>query len=142
MFLQFLLTKSKRVDRYHKKNALRVKKRLNAKTTGLFLRVAFSGEGSIRTFTHPPPPKPQTIYLMYIQREKMLTSSVICWHHEFLCNKKLSKNPKKSMKIINIDGENLHISWTIGVISMNFSEKNAAYDNFKNKKKRSASPLL
>ena len=37
----------------------------------------------------------------------MLTSSIICWRHQFLSNKEISKKPEKSIKIANINGENL-----------------------------------
>ena len=33
----------------------------------------------------------------------------------------MSENKKKSIKIVNIDGENLHIFWTTWVISMKLS---------------------
>ena len=38
------------------------------------------------------------------------------------------------MKTVNIEGENLHIFWTTGGISMTFSE-NVTYDNIKSYKK-------
>ena len=49
------------------------------------------------------------------------TTLIICWPDCFLCNKEMSKNPPKMMKIINIDEENLHIFWTTLGISMKFS---------------------
>ena len=52
----------------------------------------------------------------------MLTLSVMCWRHSFLCNKKMSKNQKNQRKV-NIDGENLHLFWTTGGISMKFLGK-------------------
>ena len=35
----------------------------------------------------------------------------------------MSKNLKKLVKVVNIDGKNLHIFWKTGGISINFSEK-------------------
>ena len=55
--------------------------------------------------------------------KKMLTSSVISWHHWFLCNKEMSKNQEnwwKLMKIANIDRDILHNFWTAWGISMKF----------------------
>ena len=101
-----------------------------------FLRVVFSGMGQ---FEQPPASQtPNNLLKVDWKRKKMVTSSVICWHDQFLCNNKLSKNPKKSMKIVNIDGENLRIIWTIGEISMKFSEK--MWLMIIKKKKSSASP--
>ena len=53
----------------------------------------------------------------------MLTLSVVLRGHWLVCNKKMSKNPKKLMKIVNIDGENLLIFWTKWGISMKTSGK-------------------
>ena len=53
----------------------------------------------------------------------MLTSFVICWCHFFLSNKEMSKKSKKMIKIVNVDGENLHIFWTAWGIATKFSEK-------------------
>ena len=58
--------------------------------------------------------------------KKMLASPVIGWHHEFLCNKVMSKKPKnrgKLMKIANIDREFLHVFWATWGTSMKFSGK-------------------
>ena len=53
----------------------------------------------------------------------MLTSFVICWHRDqFLCNKEMSKKSEKSMKIVYVEEENLHIFWTTWRILMKFSE--------------------
>ena len=45
----------------------------------------------------------------------MLISSVICWRQGNV------KKSEKLMKIINIDGGNLHMFWTTWGISMKFS---------------------
>ena len=41
------------------------------------------------------------------------------------------------MKIVKIDGDNLHVFWATWGLSMKFSEKNVAYDNIKSHKKYS-----
>ena len=56
----------------------------------------------------------------------MLTSSVISWRYWFLCNKEMSRNPKKCWKLLkigNTEREILHVFWTNWGISMKFSGK-------------------
>ena len=68
----------------------------------------------------------------------MLSSSVISLHHQFLCNKEMSKNQKnrwKLMKIANIDREILRILRN-DVRSFNESfRKDVTYDNIESHKK-------
>ena len=52
----------------------------------------------------------------------MLRLSIICWTHQFLCTSKCQKY-KKLMKIVYIDGGNIHISWTACGFSMKFTVK-------------------
>ena len=53
----------------------------------------------------------------------MLRSSVICWHHWFLCNKEISENPKKWWKWSILIKKIFNTFWTTWGISMNFQEK-------------------
>ena len=41
-----------------------------------------------------------TGYLKYVESEKMLTSSITSWRHQFLCYKVMSKNPKNRWKLM------------------------------------------
>ena len=38
----------------------------------------------------------------------MVTSSLVCKRHWFIWNNEMPKNPKKLMKIVNIDEDNIH----------------------------------
>ena len=61
-----------------------------------------------------------------MEQSMYVVESENCWHHLFVCNKEMAKNPEnrwKSMIIANIDREILHNFWTTWAILMKFSGK-------------------
>ena len=54
----------------------------------------------------------------------MLTSFVLSWRLQLVCSQQGNvKKSEKSMKIVKIDGDNLHVFWATWGLSMKFSEK-------------------
>ena len=68
---------------------------------------------------------------------KVKNTGVICYLLTLLVSLQQGnvKKSKKSIKIVNIEGENLQIFWTTWEDSMKLSVKSVAYDNNKNNKK-------